>query len=148
MSPAAFIDTNVPIYAAGRDHPLKRPCSQILILAAEHAGAFVTSAEVLQELLHRYLALGIWQQGREAFRRFADIMVGHVAAIEPEDVVRAAELADTSLGLSGRDLLHTAVMQRLDVSRIISADADFDRVAGIRRLAPTAIDDWRDELLA
>lgn len=32
MSPAAFIDTNLPIYAAGRPHSLKNPCAQILLL--------------------------------------------------------------------------------------------------------------------
>ena len=57
MNPVVFIDTNVPIYAAGRAHPLKEPCARILLLVAEHSQAFVTDAEVLQELQHRYLAL-------------------------------------------------------------------------------------------
>ena len=148
MSPAAFIDTNIPIYAAGRDHPLKQPCAEILILAAEQPNSFVTSAEVFQELLHRYLALGIWRQGREVFSRFFDIMVEHIAAVEPNDVVRAAELADDSRGLSGRDLLHAAVMERLDVSRIVSADTDFDRVPGVQRLDPAIVGRWRHELSA
>ena len=74
MSPAAFIDANVPIYAAGRAHPLKGPCIQVLLLAAEHPQSFLTDAEVLQEMLHRYLALRLWPQGREAFRRFSEIM--------------------------------------------------------------------------
>lgn len=148
MSPVAFIDTNVPIYAAGRGHPLKQPCAEILILAAEQPNLFVTSAEVFQELLHRYLALGIWRQGRDVFSRFFDIMVEHIAAVEPSDVVRAAELADDSPGLSGRDLLHAAVMERLDVSRIVSADTDFDRVPGVQRLDPAIVGHWRHELPA
>ena len=82
------------------------------------------------------------------FARFSDIMVGHISSVEPADVVRASELADSTQGLSGRDLLHAAVMQRHDVSRVISADADFDRVAGIERLDPSAVGDWRQRLLA
>ena len=35
MSPAVFIDANVPIYAAGGDHPLKEPCARILRSMAE-----------------------------------------------------------------------------------------------------------------
>ena len=147
MNPAAFIDANIPIYAAGREHPLKQPCIDILVLAAEHPGTFVTSAEVLQELLHRYVALHIWQQGREAFTRFADIMVEHVVAVEADDVLRAAKLADAIQGLSGRDLLHTAVMERLDVSRIITADAGFDRVVSVQRLDPASFAQWRNEVL-
>ena len=57
MTLPIFLDTNVPIYAAGRPHALKKPCAQILMLVAERPHAFLTDAEVLQELLHRYLAL-------------------------------------------------------------------------------------------
>ena len=93
MTPTAFIDTNVPIYAAGRSHPLKEPSTQVLMLAADHPRAFVTDAEVMQELLHRYLALRLWPQGREVFHRFTELMQGRVEAIEPADVERAAGLA-------------------------------------------------------
>ena len=58
MSPAVFIDANVPIYAAGGDHPYKEPCSRILRMAAEEPQSFVTDSEVLQELMHRYLVRG------------------------------------------------------------------------------------------
>ena len=61
MSPAAFIDANVPIYAAGREHPYKSPCADILRMVAENPQAFITDAEVLQELVHRYLAQGRWR---------------------------------------------------------------------------------------
>ncbi len=57
MSLAAFIDANVPIYAAGRDHGNKAPCAQGLMMATEHPRSFVTDVEVLQELLHCYLSL-------------------------------------------------------------------------------------------
>ena len=60
MSPPVFIDANVPIYASGRKHPNKEPCARVLTMAAEHPWSFVTDAEVLQELLHRYLASGRW----------------------------------------------------------------------------------------
>ena len=40
MIPVVFIDTNVPIYAAGRAHPLKGPCAQVLLPVAEHSQAF------------------------------------------------------------------------------------------------------------
>ena len=64
MSPAVFIDANVPIYAASGDHPYKEPCARILRMAAEQPQPFVTDSEVLQELMHRYLASGRWALGR------------------------------------------------------------------------------------
>jgi hypothetical protein len=148
MSPAAFIDANVPIYAAGRSHPLKEPCIQVLLLAAEYPQAFVTDAEVLQELLHRYLALRLWPQGREVFRRFAELMHERVEAVHASDVQRAGELADTHGELGGRDLLHAAVMQRLNVANIVSADAGFDRLLDVERLDPARLEDWRDVVLS
>ena len=148
MSPAAFIDANVPIYAAGRSHALKEPCIKVLLLAADHPQAFVTDAEVLQELLHRYLALRLWPQGREVFERFRVLMQDRVEAIQAADVQRAAALADTHEELGGRDLLHAAVMQRLSVRCIISADAGFDRLPEVERLDPAKVKDWRPVVLA
>jgi uncharacterized protein len=142
MSPAAFLDANVPIYAAGRPHPLKEPCAQILLLVAQYPQAFVTDAEVLQELLHRYLALRLWSQGRMAFRHFAEMMRERVEAVHGADIERAAELADSDPELGARDLLHLAVMERLQVRRIISADRGFDRPHGIERLDPSLVADW------
>ncbi len=143
MSPASFIDANVPIYAAGRAHPLKEPCVRVLLLAAEHPASFVTDAEVLQELLHRYLALGLWPQGKEAFQRFCDIMQERIEAVQGADVQGASGLADAHQELGGRDLLHAAVMHRLGVRRIISADRGFDRLPGVERLDPAQEASWR-----
>ncbi len=148
MSPAAFVDANVPIYAAGRSHPLKEPCIQVLLLAAEHPQSFVTDAEVLQELLHRYLALRLWPQGREVFQRFSEVMQERIEAVQADDVQRAAGLADSHSELDGRDLLHAAVMQRLGVYRIVSADTGFDRLPDLERLDPAKVADWRRSVLA
>ena len=143
MSPAAFLDTNVPIYAAGRSHPLKEPCAKILLLVADDPEAFVTNAEVLQELLHRYLALHVWPQGREVFRRFTELMQERVEPILAADVDRAAGLADVYPEFSGRDLLHTAVMLRLGLRQIISSDGDFDGVQEVERLDPADVERWQ-----
>jgi len=141
MSPAAFIDANIPIYAAGRPHPLKEPCVGVLLLAAENPQAFVTHAEVLQEL-HRYLSLRLWPLGREALSQFCELMHGRVEAVRAEDVERAAELADAHQELSARDLLHAAVMQRLGLRHIISADTGLDRLPELERLDPARVGAW------
>ena len=147
MSLAAFIDTNVPIYAAGRAHPLKEPCIQVLLLAAEHPQAFITDAEVLQELLHRYLALRLWPQGREVFWRFNELMQERVETVQAADVKQAAGMADTYSELDSRDFLHAAVMWRLGLRRIISVDVGFDRLPEIERLDPAEFVSWRHSFL-
>ena len=52
-----FIDSNLPMYVAGRDHPLREPARRFLerVRTGEVEGC--TSTEVLQEILYRYVGL-------------------------------------------------------------------------------------------
>ena len=148
MSPAAFIDANVPIYASGRDHPHRAPCARILRMVAAHPRSFVTDVEILQELMHRYLASGRWALGREVLQAFAEVMHDRIEPVYEEDIQLAATLADRHSGISARDLLHAAVMRRLGAERIISADTDFDQLSGVVRLDPAGVEDWTSSVLS
>lgn len=150
-----FLDANIPIYAAGRNHPLKEPCKEVLELAAQHPHAFFTDAEVLQEMLHRYLALGRWPEGGQVVQDFATLMRGCVESVRVEDVERACDLVNRyaikpDSGLAARDVLHAAVMLRKGSSRIVTADKDFDELAdeGLWRLNPADVARWREDELA
>jgi len=148
MSPPIFVDANVPIYAAGRPHPLKEPCVRILHLAAERPRMFFTNAEVLQEMLHRYLALNLWPQGREVLERFSTIMRERIEPVYAVDVEAAAALADrhASSRLSARDLLHAAVIGRVGATEVVSADRGFGKFSGIKLLEPKDFDAWQPRL--
>ena len=142
MSPVVFIDAYIPIYAAGRAHPYKEPCAKILSLVAESPLSFVTGAEVLQELAHRYLAQDRWDLGREVLRTFALVMQDRIEPVYSEDILSAGDLADRQPGISARDLVHAAVMLRLEVEQVVSADTDFDRLPGVTRLDPMLVGEW------
>ncbi len=146
MSPAAFIDANVPIYAADWAHPYKVPCAKSLGLVAETPISFVTDAEVLQELVHRYLAQDRWELGREVLRAFALVMQDRIEPVYAKDILAAADLADRHPGSSARDLVHAAVMLRLEVEQVVSADTDFDRLPGVTRLDPMLVGEWGSSL--
>ena len=148
MTPA-FLDANVFLYAAGQDHVLKQPCVRVLTLVARHRSAFLTDSEVFQEILHRSLSIKRWESMRERFREFMALMEDRTEALVANDVAEAAvlvdrfpALADRYPAVAARDLVHVAVMQRLRVTRIISADAGFDDIDGIERLDPMLVDDW------
>ena len=49
MTAVAFVDTNIPIYAAGREHRYKQPYARIIRAIANEPEHFITDAEVLQE---------------------------------------------------------------------------------------------------
>lgn len=147
MHPRAFLDANIPIYAAGRPHPLKAPAVRVLTLAAEHPEAFITDVEVVQELLHRYTALRLWDPGREVVAHFLALMEGRIEAVVVGDVREAVELADEHRDVAARDLVHAAVMLRVGADYIVTADRDFDRIRGVTRLLPAAVDEWSGSLL-
>ena len=148
MSPTAFLDTNIPIYAAGAASPHKRPCAEVLELASTYPWSFVTSVEVLQELLHRFSARGRWPVGRYVLARFVTLMRGRTEPVYPEDLDVAIELAGLDTRAGARDLVHVAVMRRLGIAHVVSADRDFDGIPGATRLDPMDVDEWRDSLLA
>jgi predicted nucleic acid-binding protein len=129
-------DANVFMYAAGRDHPLRETCLEALRVGARRY-TLVTDAEALQEILHRYAAVGRRSEAL-ALVRHAVEAVHQALAVEPADVIAAAEIVAGS-DLSARDAVHVAVMRRAGITRILSEDRDFDRVEGIERIAPGAI---------
>lgn len=82
-----------------------------MVLEAEHPLAFLTDAEVLQELVHRYVARRLWPQGREASPRFSERMQERVAPGQAAEVERAAALSDVYHELASRDLLRSICQQ-------------------------------------
>lgn len=129
-----FIDTCIPMYAAGRDHPLKVSCIEILLTVAQGKLEAYTDTEVFQEILHRYLSLNRRPDGLKIFSLFSEIMYGFVLPVNHQDMLQVAKLAkDNSLRhLSSRDLVHLAVMLNNGIERIITADRGFLQVPGIQ----------------
>jgi predicted nucleic acid-binding protein len=92
-------------------------------------------SEVLQEILHRYTALGQRERAIEVTRLFMQA-VPDVLPVTKEDLVLALSLHEQYSHLPARDSVHLAVMQRHGLTELISADSHFDTVAGIRRHDP------------
>ena len=142
MPRATFIDANVPIYAAGREHPYREPCIRVLAAVNENPDGFVTDAEVFQEIMHHYRRTQRWDAGQTVVETFATMMRGRVSPVTIDDVLATGRLANEHQDLSTRDLLHLAVMRRLGVNRVVTADADFGRVPGVIRLDPVDFGEW------
>ena len=129
-----FIDSNVPMYLVGAPHPHKADARRLLESAIAANERLVSSAEVLQEILHRYVAI----QRRDAIQPAFDALLGvadEIYPVEREDVERAKKALDGMPELSARDVLHVAVMERHEVKRIMSFDEAFDEIPGIVRIS-------------
>jgi len=108
-----FVDSNVPMYLVGAPHAHKADAQRLLERCIADRERLVTDAEVLQEILHRYVAIG----RRDAIQPAFDALLGVV-----DDVFPAS--------------LHLAIMDRHRIARILSFDAGFDGFPGVSRLRP------------
>jgi predicted nucleic acid-binding protein len=128
-----FLDSNIPMYLVGASHPRKPTAQRMLEGFIADRQRLVTDAEVLQEILHRYVAI----DRRDAIQPAFDALLGLADEVFPIDqsaVERARVIILGHRRLSARDAIHLAVMEQHNVSRIMSFDAGFDGFPGIERL--------------
>ena len=128
-----FIDSNIPMYVAGREHPNREPSRRFLRRARDGKLDACTSTEVLQEILYRYASLGRLDLAREVYDLFVDVCPT-VFGVTLADTDRASDLVCGAVRSSARDAVHAAVMLNNDVEWIATFDSGFDDIAGIRRI--------------
>lgn len=128
-----FIDSNVPMYLVGAEHPNKAVARRLLERAITDGEPLVTDAEVLQEILHRYVAINRRDAIEAATVAILDV-VDDVFPVERADVERARRIV-MSTSLSARDAVHLAIARRRGIDRILTFDPAFDGLDGIRRYA-------------
>ncbi len=128
-----LVDSNVPMYLVGAPHPHKTDAQRLLERFAMANRRLVSDAEVLQEILHRYVAIGRRDAIQPAFEALLST-VDEVLPVTVETLTRARDVVLGSATLSARDAIHVAVMQQHGIEEIFSFDRGFDEAPGIRRL--------------
>jgi uncharacterized protein len=122
------------MYLVGGPHPRKSDTQRMLEGFLADRQRLVTDAEVLQEILHRYVAI----DRRDAIQPAFDALLGLVDEVFPVDrsaIDRAKVIVLSYRRLSARDAIHLATMEHHEVSRIMSFDSGFDGFPGIERLS-------------
>ncbi|MDR1449621.1 MAG: type II toxin-antitoxin system VapC family toxin [Propionibacteriaceae bacterium] len=135
MSLTALVDSNIPIYALGGEHPAKAPC--LALLRAAGSGKFrgVASTEMIQELIYhrlrvtsdRLLAVG---DGRDTAAVF-EILPFDAVVLES-----AMRLIEQTAAIRGRDAIHAATALANGIDTVISTDPAFAAVPGLKWLDP------------
>ena len=129
-----LIDSNVPMYLVGTPGPHKTDAQRLLEKLISQRERLVTDAEVLQEILHRYVAINRRHDIQPAF----DALLNAVDEVLPVDravVERAKQIVLAYQRLSARDAVHLAVMEGHGIERILSFDTGFDGFPGVTRLS-------------
>jgi len=133
MAGMVFVDSNIPMYVAGRDHPNRGPALRLLERARSGELELCSRAEALQEILSRYVRLGQVDPAAEV----CDLSVPQCAVVLPvtiADTDRARSLLPEVPGLGVRHAVHAAVMLENGIRTIATFDQAFDRIPGIERV--------------
>jgi len=122
------------MYLIGAPHPHKGDAQRLLEKLVSDRQRLVTDAEVLQEILHRYVAI----DRRDAIQPAFDALLGvvdQVLAVDRAAAERAKEIVLGRRQISARDAVHLAVMEQHGIEQILTFDSGFDGFPGITRLS-------------
>ncbi len=128
-----LVDSNIPMYLVGTEHPHKVDARRLLERAVAEKRRLVTDAEVLQEILHRYVAIDRRDAIQPCFEVLLEV-VDDVLAVNLEIVERARDIVIGHPDLTARNAVHVAVMREHGIEHILSFDRHFDGLPGITRV--------------
>lgn len=129
-----LVDSNIPMYLVGAPHAHKSDARRLLEKVIGERQRLVTDAEVLQEILHRYVAINRRDAIQPTFNALLGI-VDQVLAVDRSIVERAKQIVLGYQQLSARDAVHLAVMEHHGIEQILTFDSGFDAFPGITRLS-------------
>ena len=122
------------MYLVGSPHPHKADAQRLLEKLIADRERLVTDAEVLQEILHRYVAI----DRRDAIQPAFDALLGvvdEVLSVDRRTVERAKQIVLGYRQLSARDAVHLSVMEENAIHQILSFDSGLDAFPDITRLS-------------
>ena len=128
-----FVDSNIPMYLVGADHPNKHRADSLLRRFIEAREKLVTDVEVFQEILHRSTAIRRHDAIEPAWAAL-EKLCDEVFPLDLATVDAARRLVMEDDRLSARDAVHAAVMASHEIEAVLSFDGAFDRIDGIRRV--------------
>src|SRR3972149_1035503 len=116
-----FIDTNILMYARGKNHPYKKPCTDLIFKIADgtfekNLGFPVIDSEVFQEIIYRYALVGEWSTALSVCKDVYALGIEILSIGNPE-VKKLLELTEKYVKskIAPRDLIHAAVMLTNDI---------------------------------
>jgi predicted nucleic acid-binding protein len=127
------------MYAGGGPHALRQPSADIVRLVRDGEIEGAISAEVVQEILHRFVALRRPELGARMARDALDLFAP-VLPLTHEVMDRVPGLLARYPALTARDLVHVATCLDAGIGVVLSPDRGFDRVAELTRIGPDDVD--------
>ena len=128
-----FIDSNIPMYAAGDEHPNRENSIQLLKLISEGKIFGITSVEILQEILYRYSLVNLLEKGLKIFDNFSHI-IDEILPINFQIIKDAREILEknSKRNIYSRDAVHVATMLYYGINYIGTFNKHFEIFRNIK----------------
>lgn len=129
-----FIDSNIFFYSKIMDTEYGASCAEVLRQIQDKKISAATSVLVTLEVVNALRKFGLARQVKDVIDSIFSLEI-EILDMTSSDVRNAIELCQR-FGISPYDCAHVAVMHRAEITRIISADKDFDRIPDVKRKNP------------
>ena len=129
-----FIDSNVFFYSKIMDREYGASCAEVLRKVEDDRIHAATSTLVILEVANALRKFGLMKQVKEVVDSIFSLQL-LMLEMTSSDVRNASEISQR-LNVSPYDCVHVAVMKRMEIRTIISADKEYDRITDIRRKDP------------
>ena len=129
-----YVDSNVFLYAAIGDRVFGPSCAGILRRIARSEMKATTSSLALLEFANALRKIGVKLRPGDAVQALRSLPMP-IQGLSAEIAEAGSNLAQAT-GKGPYDCTHAEVMRAIGLSKIISADKDFDSLPGITRLDP------------
>ena len=131
--PKVFIDSNIPMYATGTEHPNKEISIHFLEKVVEGKIFGVTSVEVMQEILYRYCSLNMLLKGIKVFEYFSQI-VDEILPVNFHIINQSKDILQKyfNKGMLPRDSIHAATIDYYHFKYIATFDKHFELIEDIK----------------
>jgi predicted nucleic acid-binding protein len=128
-----FIDANIFMYAVGKPHPHKAASETLVRKAARSSrrDSYCTNTEVLQEILHRYISLGMKEIALDIAEGILSLGIT-ILPVQKDDLRRTTKILREFKNLSVRDALHLGVMQTHGITEVATYDRAFKEIPWVK----------------
>lgn len=130
-----YVDASVLVHSRGSDEALRSACLDALALMENSQLRGEAAVLCIDEVVHvRHRRRGDRAQAVREGQAFAALVALH--DVRRSDLDRGLELFAAQPSLEVRDAIHAAVAERLGLDVILTTDAGFDDLPGLRRVDP------------
>ena len=131
------LDTTVLVYAVGDHHEFREPCRQIVAAITSGALTATTTPEVIQEFVHVRSRRRSREDAVELGEAFADLL-SPLTVVDEATLRSGLEIFGPAERLGSFDSVLAAAAFRSHAAALVSADAAFAHVPGLRHVVPDA----------